>query len=65
MNLLIKSGLLDHFCTSNLLKKRHVLTEEELDEIRTRLDHTSQKSLRHLAQETDISKSSAAKAKKR
>jgi hypothetical protein len=41
-----------------------VLTKEKLDEIKARLEHTPQKSLRHLAEETGISKSSAAKATK-
>jgi hypothetical protein len=35
---------------------RHLLTEEKLGEIGTNLGHTPQKSLRHTAQETDISK---------
>jgi hypothetical protein len=37
-------------------KKCHVLTEEKLDEIGARLEHTPQKSLRCLAQETSILK---------
>jgi biotin operon repressor len=41
-----------------------VLTKEKLDEIGARLEHTSQKSLRCLAQQTGISKSSVAKAMK-
>jgi hypothetical protein len=45
-------------------KKCRVLTKEKLDEIKARLEHTPQKSLRHLAEETGISKSSAAKATK-
>jgi hypothetical protein len=45
-------------------KKRPVFTEETLDEIRARLEVTPQKSLRRLAQETGISKSSAATATK-
>jgi hypothetical protein len=45
-------------------KNRHVPTEEEIDKIRARLEHTPQKSLRCLAQETSISKLSAAKATK-
>jgi ribosomal protein S25 len=45
-------------------RKCCVLTEEKLDKIRAKLEHTSQKSLRHLAQETGILKSSAAKAMK-
>jgi hypothetical protein len=64
MNLLIKSGLLGHFWTRHLLKKRSVLTEEKLGETRSGLEHTPQKSLGRLAQETDISKSSGAKATK-
>jgi DNA-binding transcriptional MocR family regulator len=47
-----------------LVNKRRVLTEEKLDEIGTRLQHTPLKSLRRLAQETGISKSSAARATK-
>ena len=34
--------------------KRHVLTEQKLEEIGERLENSPQKSLRHLAQETDI-----------
>jgi hypothetical protein len=62
MNLLIKSGLLGHFWTRNLIKNLRVLTEEKLDEIGGSSEHTPQKSLRRLAQGTDISKSSAFKA---
>jgi transposase len=39
--------------------KRRVLTEEKLDEIGARLEHAPRKSLKHLAQETGVSKSSA------
>jgi hypothetical protein len=39
--------------------KRRVLTEEKLDEIGARLEHTPRKSLKRLAQETGVSKSSA------
>jgi transposase len=39
--------------------KRRVLTEEKLDDIGARLEHTPTKSLKHLAQETGVSKSSA------
>jgi hypothetical protein len=46
---------------SRLAKERHVLTEEKLDRVWTRLDHTSLKSLRGLAQETGVSKSFATK----
>ena len=35
--------------------KRRVLTEHKLEEIGERLENSPQKSLRHLAQETDIS----------
>jgi hypothetical protein len=38
-------------------REQCVLTTEKLDEIGARLEHTPQKSLRHLAQETSISKS--------
>jgi hypothetical protein len=65
INLLIKSCLLGHSRTRNLLKARHVSTEMKPDEIRAGLEHTPQKSLRRLAQETGISKSSAVKATKR
>jgi hypothetical protein len=64
INLLIKSGLLGHLRTINLLKTLHVITEKIPDEIRARLEHTPQKSLRRLAQETGISKSPTAKAMK-
>jgi hypothetical protein len=46
-------------------KKCCVITEEKVDKIRARLEHTPQKSLRHLAQETGILKSSSAKVMKR
>jgi hypothetical protein len=39
--------------------KRWVLIEEKLDDIGDRLEHTRRKSLKHLAQETGVSKSSA------
>jgi hypothetical protein len=45
-------------------QKRRVLTEEKLDGTGAGLEHTPQKSLRRLAQETGISKSSRAKATK-
>ena len=38
--------------------RRHVLTEETLDEIGERLEHTPQKSLKRLSQETGVSVSS-------
>ena len=40
-------------------RRRHVLTEETLDEIGERLEHTPQKSLKRLSQETGVSVSSA------
>jgi hypothetical protein len=43
-------------------KKRHMITEEKLDEVETRLEYTPQKSLRRLTKETGFSKSSAAVA---
>jgi hypothetical protein len=39
--------------------KRRVLTEEKLDDIGARLEHTPRKSLKRLAQEVGVSKSSA------
>jgi hypothetical protein len=39
--------------------KRRVPTEEKLDDIGTRFDHAHRKSLKHLAQETGVSQSSA------
>jgi transposase len=39
--------------------KRRLLTEEKLDDIGARLEHTTRKSLKCLAQETGVSKSSA------
>ena len=35
-------------------RRRHVLTEETSDEIRERLEHTPQKSLKRLSQETGV-----------
>ena len=35
-------------------RRRHVLTEETLHEIGVRLEHTPQKSLKRLSQETDV-----------
>jgi hypothetical protein len=60
INLLRKSGPLGHFWT----RKFCVLTKEKLDEIGATLEHTPQKSLRRLEQETGISESSAATAMK-
>jgi hypothetical protein len=39
--------------------KRQVLTEDMLDDIGARLEHTPKKSLNHLAEETGVAKSSA------
>jgi transposase len=58
-------NLLNKLRTTGLLidkKEKHkcqVLTEEKLDDIGARLKHTPRKSLKHLAQETGVSKSSA------
>ncbi|PSN34968.1 hypothetical protein C0J52_24961 [Blattella germanica] len=43
-------------------RTRHVLTEEKLDDIAERLEHSPKKSLKRLAQETGISESSARNA---
>ena len=45
-------------------RRRHVLTEEMLDEIGERLEHTPQKSLKRLSQETGVSVSSVQRATK-
>jgi transposase len=42
--------------------KRRVLTEEKLDDMGARLEHTPRKSLKRPAQETGVSKSSARRA---
>jgi hypothetical protein len=39
--------------------KRCVLTDEKFDDTGTRLEHTLRKSLKHLAEESGVSKSSA------
>ena len=44
--------------------RRHVLTEETLDETGERLEHTPQKSLKRLSQETGVSVSSVQRATK-
>ena len=44
--------------------RRHVLTEETLDETCERLEHAPQKSLKRLSQETGVSASSAQRATK-
>ena len=45
-------------------RRRHVLREETLDEIGERLEHTPQKSLKRLSQETGVSVSSVQRATK-
>ena len=45
-------------------RRRHVLTEETLDEIGEGLEHTPQKSLNPLSQETGVSLSSVQRATK-
>ena len=45
-------------------RRRQVLTEETLDEIGDRLEHTLQKSLKRLLQETGVSVSSVQRATK-
>ena len=45
-------------------RRRHVLTEQTLDEIGERLEHTLQKSLKCLSQETGVSVSSVQRATK-
>ena len=45
-------------------RRRHVLTEEILDEIGERLEHTPQKSLKRLSQGTGVSVSSVQRATK-
>ena len=44
-------------------RRRHVLKEETLDKIGERLEHTPQKSLKCLSQETGVSVSSVQRAK--
>jgi hypothetical protein len=62
-NLLRKSGTWVHFWKRNLVENT-VPAEGKLDETGARLEHTRQKSVRCLAQESGISKSSAAIVKK-
>jgi hypothetical protein len=61
VNILRSTGLLiyqkQNISTQCLLMRSYVL-----DDIRARLEHTPRKSLKRLAQETDVSKSSARKA---
>ena len=45
-------------------RRCHVLTEETLDEIGERLEHTPKKSLKRLSQETGVSVSSVLRATK-
>ena len=45
-------------------RRRHVLTEATLDEIGERLEHTPQKSIKRLSQETRVSVSSVQRATK-
>ena len=45
-------------------RRRHVLTEETLDEIGERLEHNPQKPLKRLSQETEVSVSSVQRATK-
>jgi predicted glutamine amidotransferase len=65
MNLSRKLGLLDYLLTTNLLENVIVLNEDKLFEIRARLvAYTYNRNHRHLARQTDISKSSIAIATK-
>ena len=45
-------------------RRRHVLTEETLDEIGERLEHTPQKSLKRLSKKTGVSVSPVQRATK-
>ena len=60
----------ERFKETDSVKKRkvnsgcHVFTEETLYEIGVRLEHTPQKSLKHLSQETGVSVSSVQRATK-
>ena len=45
-------------------RRRHIPTEETLDETGERLEHTPQKSLKRLSQETGVSVSSVQRATK-
>jgi hypothetical protein len=56
VNKLRTTGLLIHKKQKHMCR---VLTEEKLDDIRTRIEHTRRKLLKRLAQETGVSKSSA------
>jgi hypothetical protein len=59
MNKLRTTGLL---VEKKQKHKRRVLTEEKLDDIGARPEHTPRKSMKCLAQETGVSKSSARRA---
>ena len=48
----------------NANRRRHVLTEETLNEIGKRLEHNAQKSLKPLSQETGVSVPSVQRATK-
>jgi hypothetical protein len=56
VNKLIRTGLL---IDKKQKHKRRVLTGEKLDATGPRLEHTPRKSLKRLAQETEMSKSNA------
>ncbi|KAJ4434323.1 hypothetical protein ANN_22880 [Periplaneta americana] len=64
MTLSIKSRRTGSFLNKKHVQQRRVLTEEKLDEVGTRLEQSPRKSLRHLAQEVNISKTSAFMATK-
>jgi hypothetical protein len=59
-----ESQVFCHFWTRIVLKQHHLLTEEKLNETEARLEHTSYKSRKYLAQETGISKPPTAKVTK-
>jgi transposase len=52
------------FLDKKYTRQNAVLTEETLDEIRTRLEHSPRKSLAQLAQQAQISKTAAWRATK-
>lgn len=54
MNVLRKSSILSHLQTKEPARKCRVLTKEELDDIEARLEHTSHKLLKLLAQGTSV-----------
>ena len=54
----------DYVKNRKVNRLRHVLTEETLEEIGERLEHTPQKSLKRLSQETGVSVSSVQRATK-